>query len=308
MFADDTRLVGNIASEEDAIEFQKDLNLIYEWAELNNMQFNDKKFELIRYGQDEELKKSTSYKSSDGSQIEEKRKLRDLGIIINNEANFNDHVEHIVSKVKQKTGWILRSFMSRKPYIMKLLWKQLVQPHIDYCSQLFPLSRSNLLQIENLQRNYLRKICGTKSNNYWERLMLAKMQSQERRLERYRIIYVWKIIEGLVPNCGIEITTNERLGRYCKLLQLKKCPAKVLRLRENSFQVKGPQLFNTLQKELRDKTKCSLQDFKELLDQHLSKIPDEPNVPGPDYTPSGVNMYDAKPTNSLIGQSITSGA
>ena len=50
MFADDTRLVGNIASEEDAIEFQKDLNLIYEWAELNNMRFNDKKFELIRYG------------------------------------------------------------------------------------------------------------------------------------------------------------------------------------------------------------------------------------------------------------------
>ena len=80
MFADDTRLVGNIASEEDAIQFQKDLNLIYEWAESNNMQFNDKKFELLRYGQNEELKESTSYKSSDGSQIEEKTKLRDLGI------------------------------------------------------------------------------------------------------------------------------------------------------------------------------------------------------------------------------------
>ena len=79
------------------------------------MQFNDKKFELLRYGQNEELKESTSYKSSDGSQIEEKTKLRDLGIIMNNEANFNDHVEHIVSRVKQKTGWILRTFSSRKP-------------------------------------------------------------------------------------------------------------------------------------------------------------------------------------------------
>ena len=43
------------------------------------------------------------------------------------------------------------------------------------------------------------------------------MQSQERRLEMYRMIYVWKIIEGLVPNCGIETITNERLGRFCKL-------------------------------------------------------------------------------------------
>ena len=191
---------------------------------------------------------------------------------------------------------------------MKLLWKQLVQPHIDYCSQLFPLSKNNLLQLENLQRNYLRKIYGTRNCNYWERLKLAQMQSQERRLERYRIIYVWKIIEGLVPNCGIETITNERLGRFCKLPPLKKCHAKVSKLRENSFQTKGPQLFNSLPKELREKTNCNLEDFKSLLDQHLSRIPDEPNIPGADYTPSGINLFDAKPTNSLIGQSITNGA
>ena len=167
------------------------------------MQFNDKKFELMRYGPNEDIKQSTSYKSSDGSTIEEKQKLRDLGIIMNNEATFDDHLELVVSKVRQKTGWILRTFLSRKPFVMKLLWKQLIQPHIDYCSQLFPLSRSNMIQIENLQRNYLRKIIGTRNSNYWERLKMAQMQSQERRLERYRIIYVWKIIEGLVPNCGI---------------------------------------------------------------------------------------------------------
>ena len=136
---------------------------------------------------------------------------------------------------------------------------------------------------------------------------MAQMQSQERRLERYRIIYVWKIIEGLAPNCGIETTTNERLGRFCKLPVLKKCPAKVSRLRENSFQVKGPQLFNSLPKEIRDKSKCSLTDFKELLDNYLSRIPDEPNIPGNEYTPSGINQFDAKPTNSIIGQSLTHG-
>ena len=116
-----------------------------------------------------------------------------------------------------------------------------------------------------------------------------------------------KIIKGLVPNCGIETTTIERLGRFCKLPVLKKCPAKVSRLRENSFQVKGPQLFNSLPKEIRDKSKCSLTDFKELLDNYLSRIPDEPNIPGNEYTPSGINQFDAKPTNSIIGQSLTHG-
>ena len=70
---------------------------------------------------------------------------------------------------------------------------------------------------------------------------------------------------------GIETISNERLGRFCKLPLLKKCPAKVSKLRENSFQTKGPQLFNSLPKEIRKKYKT--EDFKTLLD--LSRIPDD---------------------------------
>ena len=50
MFADDTRVLGNIASEEDVEKMQDDLDKIYKWAETNNMLFNNNKFELLRYG------------------------------------------------------------------------------------------------------------------------------------------------------------------------------------------------------------------------------------------------------------------
>ena len=30
------------------------------------------------------------------------------------------------------------------------------------------------------------------------------MLSMQRRLERYRIIYIWKILENQAPNCGIK--------------------------------------------------------------------------------------------------------
>jgi len=30
------------------------------------------------------------------------------------------------------------------------------------------------------------------------------MYSQERRMERYGIIYTWKILEGVAPNVGIQ--------------------------------------------------------------------------------------------------------
>ena len=45
------------------------------------------------------------------------------------------------------------------------------------------------------------------------RLKQLKMLSQERRMERYRALYVWKILEGISPNCGLEETSSVRRGR-----------------------------------------------------------------------------------------------
>ena len=110
MFCDDTRLMGKIKSEEDVEHLQTDLDKIYSWAENNNMLFNNKKFELLRYGPDQDIKFSTFYLSADDEIIEEKENLRDLGVIVNNKGNFDDHIANVCAKVKQKAGWILRTF------------------------------------------------------------------------------------------------------------------------------------------------------------------------------------------------------
>ena len=289
-------------NEDDVECLQKDLNTIYRWAEQNNMLFNNTKFELLRYGQNEEIKNSTFYITANDEIIEEKDQLRDLGVIVNNQGNFNDHIDHICAKVKQKSGWIMRTFQSRQPFFMKLLWKQLVQPHIDYCSQLMPLTAGNLVKIDNLHRNYLRRISAMQHSSYWERLKMCQMLSQQRRLERYKIIYIWKILENRVPNCGIQVQENLRLGRLVTVPPMKRCASKIQTLRENSFQVMGPHLFNILPSKIRNMTKCSVDEFKFSLDQYLTKIPDEPNVPGVEYTPTACSQVSGKPSNSLIDQ------
>ena len=126
------------------------------------------------------------------------------------------------------------------------------------------------------------------------------MISLQRRQERYRIIYIWKILEDLAPNCGIESsqTGDQRQGRKCKVQNIKmgaKASAKALR--EQTFQVHGSQLFNSMPPYLRNMMKCSVEDFKEELDKYLMTIPDEPSVPG--LTPTA---NDARPSNSLLHQ------
>ena len=183
---------------------------------------------------------------------------------------------------------------------MKFLWKSLIQGHIDYCSQLYLPSKATELQlIENLQKSYTKKIPELANLDYWSRLRALKMYSQQRRLERYRIIYAWKIIEGLAPNCGITVQPSGRRGRELQVPQLRGKPG-IQSLRSQSFQVHGPQLFNSLPKSIRDVTKVSVDDFKEKLDNFLQKIPDEPNVEG--LTPGACNLWTAAPSNSIVDQ------
>ena len=74
---------------------------------------------------------------------------------------------------------------------MKHMFNTLVQPHIDYCSQLWmPQEGLNLEKVENLLRDFTRKIPGLQDLNYWERLNALKRNSEQRRLERYQIIYM----------------------------------------------------------------------------------------------------------------------
>ena len=135
--------------------------------------------------------------------------------------------------------------------------------------------------------------------NYWERLRSLKMYSQQRQLERYRMIYTWKILEGLVPNCGLVLVENSRRGRLVEIPPLKGKPF-VRKLREQSFQVDGPKLFNSLPKYLRNLNKVPAVDLKEQLDKYLETIPDQPCIGG--LTPAAWDLFTAMPSNSIVDQ------
>ena len=185
---------------------------------------------------------------------------------------------------------------------MQLMWKQLIQGHIDYCSQLYqPLQSGSLQRLENLQKVYTKKIPEVRMLNYWERLEHLKIISQQRRLERYRIIYTWKVLEGLAPNGGINTSgdISDRMGRKCVMPTLKG-RQKVKTLREQSFQSHGPRLFNALPKHIKSIYRCGVEEFKEKLDQFLTTIPEQQQIGG--LVPATCNQMTGQPSNSPVDQ------
>ena len=76
LYADDTRITRKIQNESDIESLQSDLETLYDWQKNNNMEFNSKKFEILRYGKDETLKQSSSYFTPNYEDIiEEKESL-----------------------------------------------------------------------------------------------------------------------------------------------------------------------------------------------------------------------------------------
>ena len=287
-FADDTRLLKDINELMDTFKLQSDLNVIYKWTADNNMKLNGCKFEQLSYGKNCELKEDSVYLNNKAEKIEKKPIVKDLGVFMSDDCSFTSHIQKLVIKTKDLSSWILRTFKSREKNVLLILWKSLVIPHLDYCSQLWsPTKRGLVQELEMVQRTFIRKINEIRGFSYWEQLNKLKIYSLERRRERYMIIYTWSILEDIVPNFSHIENETETGGikSYQHIRHGRKCVVRVINrgtyqnIINGSLSVQGPRLFNCLPRYLRNLTKCSKVAFKRELDKFLQTVPDEPLIP-----------------------------
>jgi len=128
-FADDAKISKGINNREDFAKFQS----VYGWANSNNVEFNVKKFVLLTYGQKEPDLKVLD---PEGNEIKPTTSTRDLGVTMESSGDFNEHISKISSEGRKLTGMVLRTFITRDPDVLLRLYKTIILPKLDYCSQL----------------------------------------------------------------------------------------------------------------------------------------------------------------------------
>ena len=178
---------------------------------------------------------------------------------------------------------------------MKTLWKYMIEPKLEYCSQLWsPDDQISINLIEAVQRHFLYRVAGMENMHHWDRLKQLGLYSQERRRERYMVLFLWKISEGLVHGYDVTFVDSGRRGRMAIPKPIiAAAPAAVKRAREASLGVKGSRLFNLLPDQIRNMKSCTVDQFKAALDTFLRTVPDQPTI---------VGTSRAAETNSLIHQ------
>ena len=247
------------------------------------MTLNGDKFEHHRIGKNLDID-HFSYRDPNGENIIEKDYIKDLGVYISNDLTWNKQVEETVSKARLMSGWAMRTFRTREAEPMITIWNSLVRPHLDYCSPLWSPGPSNYNEIdllEETQRVFTRNIKGMKGMDYAQRLsnLPNVVTSIQRRHERYKILYAYKIKEGLVPNIskthGLDFVSRGRRGCVCTVPYYP-LRGKAIGVRESSFALTTCNLWNSLPRCIRDINGRNLSYFKNKLDNVLSHYPDVP--------------------------------
>ena len=283
-YIDDTKVIANIEREEDIPLLQEKLEDVYRWEEVNNMKYNGRKFMNLRIGPkngssiiDNTLIFTPGY-SAPISQVEV---AKDLGMMVDANLDFKVQKERAINKADNKVSWIMRTFVTRDCTTMRMLWKSLVQSHQDYgCLVWSPTyTKCELEAQEGPLRRFTERIEGMYGLNYWQRLEKVKLSSINRRVERFRIFYTWKSLNGKVPSLGFTMIDHPKYGRQINISKITGSVQSIRTKREKSIFGQGPILNNCLPRCIREYT-GDFDGFKRIVDIFLSLIPDRPCLKG----------------------------
>ena len=166
-------------------DYWSDTSLRGYWSSINqnvNICIWDQKQTTIIYMMEENMIANT---------MEEK----DLGIIIDNKLNFQNHINKQVNKANQKLGLINRSFKYMDNDMFLQLFKSLVRSHLEYGSTVWSVAnKKEAIIIENVQRRATRLIKEIQHLSYGNRLKHLGLPTLQYRRIRADVVETFKII------------------------------------------------------------------------------------------------------------------
>ncbi len=108
--------------------------------------------------------------------LEETMAEKDLGVLIDNELNFNHHISEAMKKANIKLGMIKRTFVCLNESMLTQLYIALVRPHLEYANVIWsPSQQQHIKAIEAGQHRATKLIPRISNLPYEERLKRLKL-------------------------------------------------------------------------------------------------------------------------------------
>jgi hypothetical protein len=264
LFADDTTLINSDKNFDTLIKVTNDeLAKLSIWFKVNKLSVNVSKTNFILFGS-KHYPSNTSYSVLLNDKcLDRVNCTKFLGVYIDEKLTWNDHINHVCSKVSIGLGIIGRLKLIFPVRILMSLYYSLIYPYLCYCCIIWGNSYdATLHSIVVLQNRAVRILTNSPyrltANPLFNQLKLLQIKD----LCNYQILlFMYQTRYVLLPHTCQHYCVPNDVSRYAtrkpSYFTLFTCRTNV---RKKSICISGPKLWNTIPPELL--TINSLPNFK----------------------------------------------
>ena len=196
IFADDTKLFAKVP--DNATVLQQDLDNLQKWSDKWQLRFNASKCKVMHVGKQTEISNYSMTANNKTLTLETTQTEKDLGVNVDKDLNFEEHVQIQTKKANKLLGMIRRTFTCLDKESLPLLYKAIVRPHLEYCNVVWqPRWTKEREAIEAIQHRATKLIPSLKDKEYSERLKALSLPSLYYRRARGDMIECYKYTSGI---------------------------------------------------------------------------------------------------------------
>ena len=195
LFADDTKLYGKCQDD----SLQRDLDSLVRWTQSMQMAFNSDKCKVMHLGKRNLNKEYTMVDKNGELKVLESTSIeKDLGVHIDNELSFNEHITKQVIKANRALGALKHTIKYMDKDSFTCLYKSLIRPHLEYASVAWSTkTKYHQDMIERVQRRATKLVPHIKHLQYTERLECLQLPSLHYRRKRADVIQMFKFVHDI---------------------------------------------------------------------------------------------------------------
>ena len=264
LFADDTKVFADTSKDENGNVLQEDITRLDIWAQLWQLSFNASKCKVMHIGTKNQKRKYYMMQDGNKVEIETTTLEKDIGVHVDDELKFDQHIEIKCKQANKILGMIRRAFTYIDKDSMRQLYISLVRPILEYGHVIsYPRLKKSAELIEGIQRRATKLVPNLSNEDYTTRLRAMNLQSLYYRRDRGDMIECFKMMHSHYDIDNIlQREENSLRGHSLKL----KLQGSTKEVRHHYFSIRAVKNWNSLPEDV--VTAPSVDAFKNRLDKH----------------------------------------
>ncbi len=162
MYADDTAVFYTAKDVNEVVDkINEDLQNVDNWLSRNKLSLNIKKTNFMIIGTPQKLASISNHHLDikiRGLSLQRVSNCKHLGIIIDENLLWGNHIDHVTKKVLTGLYFLKRSSNILPKNIQSMLYKTIIAPHFDYCNVVWGRCHKSLFNKLQVLQNRAAKI------------------------------------------------------------------------------------------------------------------------------------------------------